>query len=52
MEYRMQHIAELTRQVFATEQEMQMEQYLRSVSELKAQLAIERKKYELMGKKQ
>lgn len=31
------------------EQEMHMEKYMRSISELKAQLAIERKKFELAG---
>ena len=48
-DFRLQHIAEISKQVLANEQEMQMESHMRAISELKAQLALERKKFELMG---
>ena len=48
-DFRLQHIVEISKQVLANEQEMQMESHMRAISELKAQLALERKKFELMG---
>ena len=48
-DFRLQHIVEISKQVLANEQEMQMESHMRAISELKAQLAVERKKFELMG---
>ena len=50
-EFRLQHIQEISRQVMTTEQEMHMEQYMRTVSELKAQLAVQRMELQTNARK-